>query len=107
MTPWTIARQAPLSMAFPRQEYWNGLSFSIPGDLPEPGIEPASPACRQVLYRWATGEAHLLYSTHVYYIANGLPLIYICVCVYIKNGLGKIHKFIIVVLLQKKHQFYL
>ena len=42
MTPWTVARQAPLSTGFPRQEYWGGLSFSSPGDLPDPGMEPAS-----------------------------------------------------------------
>ena len=44
MTPWTVARQAPLSMGFPRQEYWSGLPFPPPGDLPDPGIEPESPA---------------------------------------------------------------
>ena len=38
----TVARQAPLSMVFPRQEYWSGLAFPLPGDLPNPGIEPAS-----------------------------------------------------------------
>ena len=43
-TPWTVARQAPLSMGFPRQEYWSGLPFSSPGNLPTSGIEPASPA---------------------------------------------------------------
>ena len=42
-TPWTVAYQAPQSMEFSRQEYWNGLSFSSPGDLPNPGIEPRSP----------------------------------------------------------------
>ena len=42
MTPWTIAHQAPLSMEFSRQEYWSGLPFPIPGDLPDPGIEPTS-----------------------------------------------------------------
>ena len=42
-TPWTVARQAPLSMGFSRQEYWSGLSCPPPGDLPDPGIEPASP----------------------------------------------------------------
>ena len=42
--PLPVARQALLSMGFPRQEYWNGLQFSSPGDLPNPGIEPASPA---------------------------------------------------------------
>ena len=46
MTTWTVAHQAPLSMGFPRQEwvYWSGLSFPPPGDLPNPGIEPVSPA---------------------------------------------------------------
>ena len=44
MTPWTIAHQAPLCMGFPRQEYWSGLPFPFPGDLPDPGIEPMSPA---------------------------------------------------------------
>ena len=43
-TPWTITYQAPLSMGFSRQEYWNGLLFPSPGDLPNPGIEPRSPA---------------------------------------------------------------
>ena len=43
-TPWTVARQARLSMGFPRQEYWGGLPFPSPGDLPNPGIEPRSPA---------------------------------------------------------------
>ena len=37
-TPWTIARQASLSMGFPRQEYWSELPFPPPGDLPDPGI---------------------------------------------------------------------
>ena len=40
--PWTVARQAPLSMGFPRQEYWSRLPFPSPGDLPDPGIKPAS-----------------------------------------------------------------
>ena len=43
-TPWTVALQAPLSMGFPRQECWSGLPFPSPGDLPDPGIEPRSPA---------------------------------------------------------------
>ena len=44
VTPWTIANQASLSMGFLRQEYYSGLSFPSPGDLPDPGMEPASPA---------------------------------------------------------------
>ena len=43
-TPWTVAHQAPLSMGFSRQEYWNGLPFPSPANLPDPGIEPRSPA---------------------------------------------------------------
>ena len=43
-TPWTVAHQAPLSMGFSRQEYCSGLSFPSPGDLPDPGIKPRSPA---------------------------------------------------------------
>ena len=43
-TPWTVAYQAPPSMGFSRQEYWSGLPFPSPGDLPNPGIEPVSPA---------------------------------------------------------------
>ena len=44
VTPWTVACQAPLSMGFSRQECWSGLPFPSPGDLPDPGIEPALPA---------------------------------------------------------------
>ena len=43
-TLWTVAHQAPLSMGFSKQEYWSGLPFPSPGDLPNPGIEPRSPA---------------------------------------------------------------
>ena len=45
-TPWTVAHQAPLFMRIPRQEYWSGLPFLSPGDLPNPGIKSASPALR-------------------------------------------------------------
>ena len=44
VTPWTVAHQTPLSLGFPRQEYWSGLPFSSPGDLSDLGIEPGSPA---------------------------------------------------------------
>ena len=43
-TLWTVARQSPLSMGFSRQKYWSGLPFPSPGDLPNPGIKPGSPA---------------------------------------------------------------
>ena len=44
VTPWVIAFQSPLSMVFSRQEYWSGMPFPLPGDLPDPGIKPMSPA---------------------------------------------------------------
>ena len=43
-TPWTIVYQDPQSMGFSKQEYWSGLTFPSPGDLPNPGIKPGSPA---------------------------------------------------------------
>ena len=48
-TPRTVDYQAPPSMGFSRQEYWSGLPFPSPGDLPDPRIEPRSPHCRQTL----------------------------------------------------------
>ena len=53
MTPWPVACQAPLSMEFSRQEYWSGLPFSTPRDLPDPEIETGSPALQAVT---ATGQ---------------------------------------------------
>ena len=44
VTPWAVAHQASPSMGFSRQEYWSGLPFPSPGDLPDPGIKPGSPA---------------------------------------------------------------
>ena len=50
-TPWTIDNQAPLFMEFSRQECWSGLPFPSPGDFPDPGIEPRSPALQaDILY---------------------------------------------------------
>ena len=43
-TPWTVAHQAPLSMGLPRHEDWSGLPFASPGDFPNPGVKPTSPA---------------------------------------------------------------
>ena len=57
-TPWTVARQAPLSMGVPRQEYWSGLPFPSPGDLPDPAIEPGSPALQANSLVTVMREAH-------------------------------------------------
>ena len=66
MTPWTIAYEAPLSMAFSRQEYWSGFPFPSPGDLLDPGIEPASLASPALPGRFFSTEPprkpHLLVS---------------------------------------------
>ena len=60
VTPWILDHQPPLSMGFLRQEYWSGLPFSPPEDLPLPGIEPASLLCllywQAILYHWVTWE---------------------------------------------------
>ena len=69
-TPWTVAYQAPPSMGFSRQEYWSGLPFPSPGDLPDPGIEPRSPAFQADAGRpvnlWAT-QTHRLYIYELIY----------------------------------------
>ena len=57
VTPWTVAHQVPLSMGFFRQEYWSGLPFPPPGDLPDPGIETGSPALQaDILISEALGK---------------------------------------------------
>ena len=53
-TPWTVAHQAPLSMEFSRQEYWSVLPCPTPGDLPDTGIEPSSPASPEMAGGFST-----------------------------------------------------
>ena len=60
-TPWTVAWQAPLSMGFSRQDYWSGLPFPSPGDLPYPGIEPRSPALQADALPSEPPEKHMSY----------------------------------------------
>ena len=55
--PWTVVHQAPPSMGFSRQEYWSGLPFPSPGDLPDPEIEPVSRIAGRHFNLWATREA--------------------------------------------------
>ena len=62
-TPLIVAYQAPQSMEFSRQEYWSGLPFPSPGDLPNPGIELGLPHCRQTLY-------HLSHQGRLYIMRN-------------------------------------
>ena len=61
-TPWTIACQAPLSMGFSKQGYWGGLPFPTPGDFPNPGIKPTSPALAGgCFYHWGTRHPIIYY----------------------------------------------
>ena len=60
-TPWTVAHKAPLSMGFFRQEYWSGLPFPSPWDLPNPGIEPRSLALKADTFVWASREVFYTY----------------------------------------------
>ena len=61
VTLWTVASQAPPSMGFPRQEYWSGLPFPSPGDLPNPGTEPMSPSLAGRFFsNWATRKAQYM-----------------------------------------------
>ena len=66
VTPCTVACQAFLSMGFPRQEYWSGLPFLSPGDLPDSGLEPGTPAL----------QVDSLPLSH-----QGSPDIYLCMCI--------------------------
>ena len=75
-SPWTVAHQAPLSSGFSRQEYWSGLPFPPPGDLPQPGIESASLV--HLFLRWQAGSlplSHLGSPNDLYYII--IAIIYI------------------------------
>ena len=57
VTPWTVAHQVPLSMGYSRQEYWSGLPFPPPGDLPDPGMELVSLASPALGSRFFTANA--------------------------------------------------
>ena len=76
-TPWTIVCQAPLSVEFSRQEYWSGLLFPTPGDLPDPGIEPMSPVSPALagdfFTHWVTGETLVLVNYRNLFQFYGLP----------------------------------
>ena len=60
VTPQTLAHQAPLSMGFPRQGYWSGLPFPSSENLPDPGIEPGSPALQAVFTTELPGKVYVL-----------------------------------------------
>ena len=67
MTPWSVAHEAPLLMGFPRQEYWSGLPFSSPEDLPDPGIELVSPELVDGFFTTEPPEKPILLAWHPTY----------------------------------------
>ena len=75
-TLWTVARQAPLSTGFPRQEYWSKWPFLSPGDLPDPGIKPGSPALQADTLLCEPQERPYIYVC---------VCVCVCVCVYCRN----------------------
>ena len=84
-TPWTVAYQAPPSIGFSRQEYWSGLPFPSPGDLPNPGIKPGSPALQTDALPSEPSGKHLpkfmfiatvMLSSHLILWQSLLPLIF-------------------------------
>ena len=76
VTPWTIAHQAPLSMGYPRQNYWSVLPFPPPEDLPDPGIKPTpltSPVLAGGFFTNASpGKNHNQCHKHIHYLQNVL-----------------------------------
>ena len=70
VTSWTVIHQTPLSMEFSRQEYWSGLPFPPPGDLPKPGFKPKSPVSPALqvesLPIEAPGKPHFSYKHHIF-----------------------------------------
>ena len=78
-TPWTVARQASLSMGFSRQEYWSGLPFPPPGNLPSPGIKPTlltSPLLADGFFTTSAAWEALSYVRSL----NNLEFIFVYVC---------------------------
>ena len=91
MTLWTVGHQALPSMGFPRQEYWSGLPFPSPGDIPDPGIKPVSFTCSALaggFFTISTTNKDLLYYTRNYIqcfviIYNGKESEKVCMYMYI------------------------
>ena len=75
-TPWTVAYQALPSMGFSRQEYWSGFPFPSPGDLPNPGIEPGSPALQALLFYHLSYQQGPSLTLRAY--SNSCPLSWWC-----------------------------
>ena len=81
VTLWTVAYQDPPSTGFSRQEYWSGLPLPSPGDLPDPGIEPWSPALQaDALPSEPAGKQRAVTNGNFWYIVAAVPCLCVCVC---------------------------
>ena len=80
-TTWTLACQAPLSTGFSRQEYWRGLPFPSPGDLPNPGIEPGSPALQADSLPTELQGGPIFHESQIHKLPCTLHSV--CMCVYV------------------------
>ena len=87
-TPWTAAHQAPLSKGFPRQGYWSGLPFPMPGDLPDPGIKPTSHASPALAGSFPTTAPPV---RHRFVLLNFSPSTTCSPCNFLQFGLWKLH----------------
>ena len=83
VAPWTVAHQAPPSMGFSRQEYWGGLPFPSPGELPDPGIKPESPVWQCVCVCKYICMCDVYINIYIYiYIYINVNYVY-CICMYL------------------------
>ena len=81
VTPWIVAHEVLLSVGFSRQEYWSGLPFSSPGDLPDPGSKPSALVSPALASRFFTAQAYLLLI--IIYVFVGIKIIvtcFACIC---------------------------
>ena len=90
VTPWTVAHQVPLSIGFSKQEYWSELPFPPPGDLPNPGTEPASLASPALAGRFFTTEAPRKLPSHKYTMFN-IAYMHMYVCMYMNLSCFSYH----------------
>ena len=80
-TPWNVAHQAPLSVAFPREEFWSGLLFPPPWDLPDPGIDPGFPALQADSLLTESGKGEV-FQVFVFFLAKGIVLTPWLICLW-------------------------
>ena len=111
-TPWTVAYQPPPSMGFSRQDYWSGLPFPSPGDLPNPGIEPESPALQadcnaaEALTSQPPGKPRLIIVTN-YKRLSVLNIVALKLVLYLKASIIKMKLLSRAESKRQRHIFYI